>query len=224
MRKEVTTVLLAALTLGCLLVFVLGLALAGGWGVSPEYQRAMESLRLDTEAKMRWIQIAFWGGLATLTLVGVGGLVGGVLRTAWRRSRLIQPNASGLFPVVENRAGGQTYYHDPNRQWMGTTVYGAGPEGASVRHVAPAGQEEVQFQIASQAQATQFIAAASQGRGLTASARRLAERVALSASTRPVPHLPEVVVLDESMPEERRLLAALCQDWVEEVEEAEGGL
>jgi hypothetical protein len=224
MRKEATTIVLVALTLSCLLAFALGSALAGSWGVSPEYQRAMESLRLDTEAKMRWIQVAFWGGLATLMLVGVGGLVGGVLRAMWRRSRLIQPHASGLFPIVENQAGGQTYYHDPNRQWMGTTLYGSGPEGTSVRHVAPADQEELQFQIATQAQATQLIAAASQGRGLTAPARRLAERVALSASARPVPRLPEVVVLDESRPEERRLLAALCQDWAEKDERAEGGL
>lgn len=228
MRRQAVTTVLLALTLVCVLAFVLGLALAGNWGTSLEYRRAMESLRLDTEAKMRWIQTGFWGGLAAITLVGVGGTVMGLLRTMWRRSRLIQPHSSGIFPVVEGQAGGQTYYHDPNRQLAGTTVYGTGPEGANVRQLVPPGQQEAQLQIASQAQAAQFVAAASQGRGLTAPARRLAERVALSASARPVPRLPDVVLLDESIPEERRLIAALHHDWVEDearggAQEAEGG-
>lgn len=219
MRKEATAVLLMTLTLACALAFGLGLVLAGNWGVSSEYRSAVESLRLDTAAKMHWIKIGFWGGLAAITLVGLGGAVGGLLRAMWRRSRLIQPHSSGLFPVVEGRTGGQIYYHDPNRQLAGTTAYGAGPEGVAVRHLIPPDQEEAQFQIATQAQATQFVAAASQGQGLAAPARRLAERAALAISTRPVPRLPKVVVLDETNPEERRLLTALRQDWAVE----EGG-
>lgn len=226
MRRGATTVVLMALTLVCVLAFVLGLVLAGDGGTSWEYRRAMEALRLDTEAKMQWIQIGFWGGLAAITLIGVGGGVAGLLRAMWRRSRLITPHSSGIFPIVEGRAGGQTYYHDPNRQWAGTTVYGTGPEGASVRQLVPPGQEEAQYQIATQAQATQLIAAASQGRGLTAPVRRLAERVTTPA--RPVPRLPDLVVLDESIPEERRLIAALRQDWAQDgaqngAEEMEGG-
>jgi len=213
MRKGTATIILMTLMLSCVLAFVLGLVLAGNWGVSAEYQTAIESLRLDTAVKLGWIKIGFWGGLAAISVLGLGGVVGGVLRAIWRRSRLIHPHSPGLFPIVEGRAGGQTYYHDPNRQWAGTTAYGAGPEGVAVRHLAPPGQEEAQFQIATQAQATQFVAAASQGRGLTAPTRRLVERVALADSARPVPRLPKVIVLDESIPEERRLLAALHQDW-----------
>jgi hypothetical protein len=214
MRQEVTAVLVI-LMLACALAFGLGLALAGGRGISPEYQAAVESLRLDTAAKMSWIKIVFWGGLAVLSLVGVGGLVGGLLRAVWRRSRLVHPHSSGIFPIVEGRAGGETYYHDPNRQLAGTVAYGDGQEGVTVRHLAPPGQEEAQFQIATQAQATQFAAAASQGQRLTAQTRRLVERMATAAPACPVPRLPEVVVLDESIPEERHLLAALRQDWEE---------
>lgn len=215
MRKEATVIVLMTLTLACVLAFALGLTLAGSGGVSAEYQKAIESLHLDTAAKVRWIQVGFWGGLATITLVGVGGLVGGLLRAVWRRSRLIAPHSSGIFPIVEGRIGGQTYYHDPNRQWAGTTAYGAGPEGVTVRHLAPPGQEDAQFQIATQAQATQFVAAASQGQGLTPQTRRLAEQVALAAPARSAPRLPQVVVLDEAIPEERHLLAALRRDWEE---------
>lgn len=212
MRKEAVVVVLVIGMLACALAFGLGLALAGGRGVSPEYRKAVESLRLDTAAKMGWIKIGFWGGLAVFSLIGVGGLVGGLLRILWRRSRLVHPHSSGIFPVIEGRAGGQTYYHDPNRQLAGTVAYGNDPEGVTARHLTPSGQEEAQFQIATQAQATQLVAAASQGqKQLTAQTRRLAERVA----ARPVPRLPEVVVLDETIPEERRLLAALHQDWEE---------
>ena len=218
MRKETVTIVLILLMLSCALTFVLGLVLAGNWGISPEYQAAMESLRLDTATKMSWIKIGFWGGLAAVTIVGLGSVVAGLLRAAWRRSRLIRPEPSGLFPIVEGRAGNQTYYHDPNRQWAGTTAYRVGSEGITVRHMAPPGQEETQFQIATQAQATQLIAAASQGGGLNASTRRLVEKVALATPARPPPRLPQVVVLSEAIPQERRLLSALRQDWEEREE------
>jgi hypothetical protein len=215
MWKEAVAIVLVIL----ILAFTLGLVLVGSGDISPKYQAGMEALRLDTAAKMRWIKIGFWGGLTAIALVGLAGMVGGLLRVMWQRSRLIHPHPTGLFPIVEGQTGAQTYYHDPNRQWAGTTIYEAGPEGATARHLIPPNQEETQFQIATQAQATQFVAAASQGRGLTAPARRLAERVVLAAAERPVPRLPQVVVLNESVPEERRLLAALQQDWVE----GEGG-
>jgi hypothetical protein len=213
MRKETAVITLALLTTSCALAFALGLVLAGNWGVSPEYQTAVESLRLDTATKMRWIKIGFWSGLAAIIVFGLGGIVAGLLRATWRRSRLIRPEHSGLFPIVEGQAGGQTYYHDPNRQWAGTTTYGDGLEGVDVRHLAPPGQEKVQLQIATQAQATQLVAAASQGRELDASTRRLVEKAALAAPERPAPSLPEVVVLSESIPEERHLLASLRRDW-----------
>jgi len=215
MRKETATTVLVALTLSCSLAFLLGLALAGQREGSPGFQTAMESLHLDMAVRMGWIRIAFWASLAAITLVGLVGAVWGLLRAIWRRSRLIQPHPTGLFPIVEGQAGGQTYYHDPNRQWAGTTAYGAGPEGAAVRHLTPPGQEEAQFQIATQAQATQFVAAANQGRGLDASTRRLVEKAALPAPRQAARRLPQVVVLDETIPEERRLVDALRQDWEE---------
>ncbi|OQY21053.1 MAG: hypothetical protein B6I35_09285 [Anaerolineaceae bacterium 4572_32.2] len=220
MRKEITTVLLAIFILACLLAFGLGLIMAGDQGVSAEYQKAIESLRLDAAAKMSWVKIGFWGGLTIITLVGLSGAVGGVLRVLWRRSRLIQPHSTGLFPIVENRVAGQTYYHDPNRQWAGTVAYVSGQQGVEARHLIPANQEEAQFQIATQAQATQFMAAASRGQGSAVPPRRLVEQIAPRASARIGSHLPKVVVLDESIPHERRLLAALQQDWAVE---AEGG-
>lgn len=220
MRKDAAITVLATLTLTCALAFLLGLALADNWTVSPAHRAAIESLHLDTAIKMRWIKIGFWGGLGGIALFGLGGVMWGLLRAVWRRSRLITPHPSGLFPIVEGRAGNETYYHDPNRQLTGTVAYGAGPEGIAVRHLAPPHQEEMQFQIASQAQATQLVAAASQGRAPTAQTRRLIERAALAPPAQPVPRLPQVVVLDESTPEERRLLAALRQDWTVE---AEGG-
>jgi hypothetical protein len=215
MRQEATVIVFVILILACALALGLGLALVGGREVSPEYRKAMESLHLDTATKMGWIKVLFWGGLAALSLVGVGGLVAGLLRAVWRRSRLVHPHPSGIFPVVEGRAGGQTYYHDPNRQLAGTVAYGGGPEGVAVRHLVPPGQEEAQFQVATQAQATQLVAAASQGQGTAARTGRLVERRAVAAPMRPVPRLPEVVVLDEAIPEERHLLTALRQDWEE---------
>jgi len=220
MRRETTAITLTALTMVCALAFVLGLVLAGERSVSPEYRAAIEALRLDTAAKMRWIKLGFWGGLTVIALAGLGGAVGGLLRLVWRRSRLIQPHSSGLFPIVESRAGGQTYYHDPNRQLAGTVAYGAGPEGVVVRHLTPPGQEEAQLQIATQAQATQLVAAAAQGRE-SAPTRRLVGRAAPALPARPAPRLPQVVILDESIPEERRLLAALRQDWAVETEGGE---
>ena len=213
MRREAISIVLTALTLSCALALVLGLVLADNWRVSAEYQAAVESLRLDTATKLSWIKIGFWGGLAAIAVVGLGGVVVALLRATWQRSRLIHPESTGLFPIVEGRMGGETYYHDPNRQWAGTTVYGAGPAGADARQLAPPGQEETQFQIATQAQATQFVAAASQGGGLNASTRRLVEKVALATPAHPPPRLPKVVVLSEAIPEEQRLLTALHQDW-----------
>jgi hypothetical protein len=212
---------MTGLGLLCFLTFLLGLAIGDSWQTSLEYRTAIESLRLDAAAKVYWIKVSFWGGLVAITLVGVGGGVGVLLRLFWRRSRLIQPHSSGLFPIVEGQAGGETYYHDPNRQLAGTTLYGADSDGATIRHQVPQGEDEAQLQIATQAQATQLVAAANQGKGLTARNRKLVERMASTASTRPLPRLPEIVILDNSIPEERRLLAALRRDWEDELEGGE---
>lgn len=57
-----------------------------------------------------------------------------------------------------------------------------------------------------QAQAAQVVAAAGQGGRMSPSARRVVQRM---TQPRPVPRLPEVVVIDTEIPKERRLLAAI---------------
>ena len=211
MRKGTAFILTLLLIL--LLACTLGAVLAGQGRSSAEYQTRMEVLHLKTAAKMQAIKIGFWSGLAAVVLLAVAGLTAGLVRVVWQRSRLIHPHANGLFPVVQGRAGRQTYYHDPNRQLAGTVVYGSDQQGATTRHLMPANDQGEQLQVTTQAQATQLVAAAGQGRGLSAQSRQLAERVALATASRPVPRLPEVVVLDKAIPEERHLLAALQQDW-----------
>lgn len=198
-----------------LLAFTLGAVIAGRGRPSAEYQTQMEALHLKAADKMQAIKVGLWGGLAVLVLLGAAGLTAGLVRIIWQRLRLIHPHASGIFPVVQGRAGGQTYYHDPNRQLAGTVVYGSGLEGATVHHAPPLDDRGEQLQVATQAQATQLVAAAGQGRGLTAQSRQLAERL-VSAASRPAPRLPKVVVLDKTIPEERHLLAALRQGWEDE--------
>jgi len=211
MRKGTAFILTLLLIL--LLAFTLGAVLAGQGRPSAEYQTQMEALHLKTVGKMQAIKVGFWSGLAAVVLLTAAGLTAGLVWVVWQRSRLIHPHANGLFPVVQGHAGRQTYYHDPNRQLAGTVVYGSDPQGATTRHLMPANDQGEQLQVTTQAQATQLVAAAAQGRGLGAQSRQLAERVALATASRPVPRLPEVVVLDKAIPEERQLLAALQQDW-----------
>lgn len=214
MRKG--TAFLFTLMLMLLLAFVLGAVLVGQGRPSTEYQMAMEALHLKTAAKMQAIKAGFWVGMAIIALLGTAGAMTGLVRVVWQRSRLIHPQANGLFPVVQGRAGGKIYYHDPNRQLAGSVFYGPGPKGAMAHSVLPSDDRGEQLQVTTQAQATQLIAAAGQGQGLTAQSRRLAERVALAAASRPTPRLPEVTVLDEAIPEERYLLTALRTDWDEQ--------
>jgi len=196
-----------------LLACALGVILARQGRASAKYQLEMEALHLKTATKMHSIKVGLWGGLAVVTFLSAVGLAAGLVRAVWQRSRLIHPHVNGLFPVVQGRAGGQTYYHDPNRQLAGTVVYGSGSEGATVRHPTLPNDRSEQLQVTTQAQATQLVAAAGQGRGLTAQSRQLAERVVLTTPSRSAPRLPDVVVLDDAIPEERNLLTALRRDW-----------
>lgn len=214
MRKG--TAFLFTLTLMLLLAFALGAVLVGQGRPSTEYQMAMEALHLKTAAKMQAIKAGFWVGMAIIALLGTASAMASLVRVVWQRSRLIHPHANGLFPVVQGRAAGQVYYHDPNRQLAGSVAYGSGPEGAIARSMPPPDHHGEQLQVTTQAQATQLVAAAGQGRGLNAQSRQLAERVALATATRHAPRLPEVTVLDEAIPQERYLLAALRADWEEQ--------
>jgi len=209
MRKDSFFVLLLIMLLAC----ALGAILARQGRRSAEHQLEMEALHLKTATTMQAIKVGLWGGLAVVALLSAAGLAAGLVWAVWQRSRLIHPHATGLFPVVQGRAGGQTYYHDPNRQLAGTVVYGSGPEGTTVHLPTPPDDRGEQLQVTTQAQATQLVAAAGQGRGLTAHSRQLAERVVLTSPSRSAPRLPEVVVLDDAIPEERHLLTALRRDW-----------
>lgn len=213
--KKITS-LLFMLLIALLLVFPLAVLLASRARPTAQYQAQVETQQLEKTAKMHAIQIGFWGGMAILALIGTGGVTIGLIRTVWLRSQLIHPHTHGLFPVIKDRFGRQVYYHDPNRQLAGSVAYRTGPEGIAARHLGPPNAESEQFQIATQAQATQLVAAAGQGRGLTAHSRRLAERVALAVGPRPAPRLPPITVLDQSIAEERHLLTAIQADWESE--------
>jgi hypothetical protein len=211
MRKG--TAFLVTLLIMLLLAFTLGAVLVRRGRPSEQHQLDMEALHLKTAAKMQAIKVGFWGALAAVALLGTAGIVAGLARAAWLRSRLIHPHANGLFPVVRGRIGGQTYYHDPNRQLASSVAYGSDQKGVFARHLMPPDNRGEQLQVTTQAQAAQLTAAATQGRGLTAQSRRLAERVALTTASYPVPRLPEIVVPEAAIPEERHLLTALRQDW-----------
>lgn len=231
MKRGGLTLLVALLVLACAMG---GLATATllGHGPSPQYRAALETQRLETHARMAALKVVFWYVLAGIALLFLAGLTIALLRLLWQRSQLIRPNASGLFPVVRGRAGGQIlrpgsgyiFYHDPNRQLAGTVVYGRGSGGLEMRQLLPAGAEaepfgvaqDRQLQVTTQAQAAQVVAAAGQGRGMSGGTRRLVERL---TESRPAPRLPAVVVgLDETISEERRLLAAIRAGVEAEVE------
>ena len=209
MRKGTLFLLTLALTL--LLALALGAALAGQVRPSEQYQRQMEALHLAAAVKTQAIKVGFWGGLVAILLFGLAGIAIGLVRAVWQRSRLIHPHANGLFPIVQGRAGRQTYYHDPNRQLAGGVAYGTDGEGATAHHLMPPDDRGEQLQVTTQAQAAQLTAA--QGQGPAARRRQSTERFAFPSAPHAIPsRLPEIVVLNAAIPEERHLLTALRQD------------
>ena len=213
------TFVLLLILIPILLAFALGAVLFDR-GPSAHYQNEMESLRLDTAAKMHIIKVAFWGGLAGTVVLGLVAVLVTLLRYLWLRSDLVPPNAHGLFPLWRGRKGGQTLWHDPNRQLAGSVAYGRGPDGVQTQHLLPAGAEEAQVRITSQAQAAQLVAAASQGASMQRHTRETIQRMAQAPC--PTPHMPEVEVIEgeiePALPdsEERHLLLAVRDDWREE--------
>jgi hypothetical protein len=208
---------LVVLILLLLLAFALGAVLFSR-GPSPQYQAAMEALRLDTADKMATLKVAFWYGLAGVILLSLAGLSAAFLRLLWQRSQLIRPSAGGLFPVVRGREGGQTYYHDPNRQLTGTVAYRTRPDGLEMQPLLPVGAEAEQLQVTTQAQVAQVVAAASQDQGgrMSRTTRRMVEHM---TTPRPVSRLPTVVVgLDPTIPGERRLLTAIRAEVGEDID------
>jgi len=190
-----------------IVAFVLVNAIIGDGGPSPGYQAAIEAQRLETASKMRHLKVIVWYGLAGILLLGLACGVGVAIWSAWQRAQLIQPHDTGLFPVVRGRAGGRTYYHDPNRQLAGTVAYGTVPDGIELQQMLPPGTEAEQLQVTTQAQAAQVVAAAAQDQKMTVTTRRLVERMTQS---RIVPRLPPVTIeLDDESPEEQKLLNAI---------------
>lgn len=211
MRKDLAFIIILFL----LLAFILGAVRTGQEKTSAEYQTEVEALALKTVTKMQIIKVVFWGVLAAIVLFGVTGITMGLVWATWLRSRLISPHTSGLFPIVQGRVGGQTYYHDPNRQLAGSVAYSAGPDGITVQHFTLPNDQGEQLQVTTQAQATQLVTAAGQGQGLTAQSRQLAEYVVRVTVPRSASRLPGIVTLDDAIPEDRHLLKALRTDWDE---------
>lgn len=189
------------------LVFLLGL-LISSTDPSRQYQAAIEALHLETAGKMAHLKVIFWYSLAAIALCGLAVGAGVTVYSFWQRSRLIYP-ADGLYPVVRERArDGHPYYHDPNRQLAGSVAYRDGPEGIEAQTLLPAGMEDAQHRVTTQAQAAQVIAA---GKGQESrTARRTVERM---TTLRPAPRMPQIYPLSADIPEERYLLAALRHDW-----------
>jgi len=176
---------------------------------SPTYRIAIETQRLQTAAKIQHLKIALSYSLAAILLAGLAAGLGLTAWTAWRRSQLIQPHPTGLFPIIRERTGRQTYYHDPNRQLTGTTTYTPGPAGIQMQQILTPGAETEQLQIATQAQAVQIAVAATrtaQNNPTPNAAQRLIDHI---TQTHPIPPLPTITTLDETIPEEHQLLTAI---------------
>jgi len=214
MKKLLTILLMFIVPL--LLAFALGAALLGS-KPSARYQSAREAQRLEMSERLN----TFCTGLMVIALLGTVGLTATMVRLVWLRSQLIHTD-DGIFPVVRGHLGGRAFFHDPNRQLAGAVAYKAGPDGVEAHHLMPLNDQDEPFgfpfdsaqgrvqdrqlQVTTQAQAAQVVAAAGQGGRMSPSARRVVQRM---TQPRPVTRLPEVVVIDTEIPEERRLLAAI---------------
>jgi hypothetical protein len=80
-----------------------------------------------------------------------------------RRTDLVYPDQSGLYPLREHHIGRATVVHDPNRTLTGTTVYASGDQRISVQHPVPQNHLSVQQQVTAQAQVAQALRAAVSG-------------------------------------------------------------
>ncbi len=126
------------------------------------------------------------GGIVLLTLAGLGW---NVIRWLSRRTDLVYPDHSGLYPLREHHIGRATVVHDPNRTLTGTTVYASGDQRITVQHPVPQNHLAVQQQVTAQAQVAQALRAAVSGPsalpGARSSAIDLLER-------KVAPSMPEV--------------------------------
>lgn len=102
--------------------------------------------------------MVFAGLLAGFLVVGLvtfAALSFVLVRWADRRSGLIRPDKTGLYPVVRGRMGRAVYYHDPNRAPTSTTIY---VSSSDVKYLTTPGREDEQFRLTSQAQFGQAMA------------------------------------------------------------------
>jgi hypothetical protein len=202
MRRLITYFALLAM----LLAFVLGGVLFGRRPLDEASRVELYRLQVKKAERLAVVEVGVKAGASIVLVAVIGGLGVAVVRWALRRAGTIYPDQAGIFPLLKLRLGAAVVVHDPNRAPTATTAYVAGRERPDVRvlHVTQDGSEAGQFQITSQAQAVQAIAAATRKDGMTPQARHLVERI---ADPRPLSApLPEVEVLDVEPSHVDRLL------------------
>lgn len=208
--------------IGGVLVLIL-VFLAGIWFASrpsDTYVLQREAQKIESAARLTQVKDWFFTGAAISFLVAIAGGVVVGLYWLWTQTSFIRPNR-GLFPVIRGRIGKTTFYHDPNRQLRGAVAYlPDANEGVRATHMGD-GTESAHVQIASQAQATQLVAAAvgKKGEGLDPQGQEVVSRVAQSIANNPA-RMPDVLPLDTGVPDDRLLLAAVEADWQEVEDDA----
>lgn len=202
-----------ATLIAAVVIFGIGVFLATR--PSKEYRFQREVQKIESAGRLTLWRDVFLVAGGGLLVIALGGSVAIFLYGAWFRVNLIS-HKQGLFPIIRGKAGGQTFYHDPNRQLAGSVAYGEGQAGVEAQHLLPQGAEDLQAQITAQAQAVQVVAAARKDEETEKATRRLVERV--TKRTRTGQRLPKVEVVEGEIvdADDRFLLAAIRQDWEDE--------
>lgn len=176
-----------------LLVLLLGLWLGSRSRQPDAYQVERAALKIQFARSMLPFRVAFYVLLGTVVLSTLAGLGWSTIRWLNRRADTLYPDASGLYPIRENRVGRARVFHDPNRTLGGATVYASGGPPVDVRYPLPGGHVGAQQQVTAQAQAAQVLRAAVSGPSPLPSPRSwpvdlLAER----RVSRPLPEVQEL--------------------------------
>jgi len=190
MQKIVT-----ALIFSMALIAVTAAALiAGGWGPNREQARRhaeeLHQIELQVMQERAYQAIIRERRLAPVKTVAGGiGILGGVgmllyagyyvVQNLRKRSLLVYPDKSGLFPLIKVRTmSGTEVVHDPNRQPSGSVVYTEDGRGnVVVMPIVAPGLETAAEAATRQAAAIQLVrASVSGGARLTEDAERVARR------------------------------------------------
>ncbi len=169
------------------------------------YEMERTAMSLQMARSLLPFQVAFRVLLGGVFLLTLGGLGWGVVRWLNYRVSTLYPNHAGLYPVREAQLGQARVFHDPNRAATATTVYAHGLPDLTVQHPLPQGHANAQWQVTSQAQATQALRAAVSGHApLPAGPQISMDMFDQRRLSRP---LPEVAALDIEPSHIERLLA-----------------